>query len=134
MEIVKVSYDRNLSCDAIHLDSSAQIKTTAPKDNNGDGTSFSPTDLLCTSLATCCLTIMAIKARSGEINFENVEATVYKEMGSNPRWVQKVKIVFYVPEIWSGKERKIMENAAKTCPVFLSLNPEMEKELVFNYR
>lgn len=134
MEIVKVTYDRNLSCDAIHLDSSTAIKTTAPKDNNGDGTSFSPTDLLCTSAATCCITIMAIKAKASEILFEGIEAKVFKEMGKNPRRVKKLRVEFSVPAIWNEKERKIMENAAKTCPVFLSLNQEMEKELTFNYQ
>ncbi|MGB0165498.1 MAG: OsmC family protein [Luteibaculum sp.] len=133
MEIVKVRYLDKLSCSAIHLDSSTEISTSAPKDNNGDGSSFSPTDLLCTALATCCITIMGIAASKREISMKNVSCTVEKVMASAPRRVSKIVLNFKIAEAWSENERKLMEQAARSCPVMLSLHPDTEKELVFNY-
>ena len=53
MTKVKCSYLGNLNCEAIHLQSGTLIRTDAPLDHCGKGESFSPTDLLATSLGTC---------------------------------------------------------------------------------
>jgi len=79
-----IKYDGNLRAIAIHDDSGTKIITAAPKDNQGDGSSFSPTDLLCVSLATCKLTTMAIKAKSLQVNMDGVEMKVEKIMSSTP--------------------------------------------------
>ncbi len=133
MQIVKVTYDTDYRCNAIHIESSSQIVTAAPKDNNGDGSSFSPTDLLCTSLATCCLTIMAIRAKQSNLPFQDVSVEVHKTMTDNPRKVGAIRLDFSIGDTWNEKQRKLMEEAAKTCPVFLSLHPDMNKELAFSY-
>ena len=60
MNTFEIKYKGDLRTTAIHLDSGSEIITDAPKDNHGLGEKFSPTDMVCTALASCILTIMAI--------------------------------------------------------------------------
>lgn len=133
MEIVKVCYDGGLQTSATHLDSNYSIKTDAPKDNQGEGSSFSPTDLLCSSLASCCVTIMAIRARDRQWSLGKFEVIVSKKMTVNPRRVGKIGLSFRFENTFDKEQREVLEEAARTCPVFLSLHPDTKKELVFIY-
>ena len=60
MNTFKIKYLGNLRTSSSHLDSGSVINTDAPKDNHGLGEAFSPTDMVCSALASCILTIMAI--------------------------------------------------------------------------
>ncbi len=126
-----VTYLGDLSTEATHLASKSTLITDAPVDNQGKGAAFSPTDLMATSLASCALTIMGIAARTHQINLINARAEVTKTMSSEPpRRVARIDVAFFI-ENCGAKERAILENAAKTCPVSLSLNCEIG--LTFNY-
>ena len=127
----KVTYLGNLRTEAEHLQSGTKIITDAPLDNHGKGESFSPTDTVATALATCMLTIMGIKAEALEIAIEGTTAQVTKTMAANPRRISKIEVVFSFPKKYDDKVMKVLENAARTCPVFYSLHPDMEKEIRF---
>lgn len=127
----KVTYLGNLRTEAEHLQSGTKIITDAPVDNHGKGESFSPTDTVATALATCMLTIMGIKAEASEIAIEGTTAQVTKTMAANPRRISKIEVVFSFPKKYDDKVMKVLENAARTCPVFYSLHPDMEKEIRF---
>ena len=127
----KVTYLGNLRTEAEHLQSGTKIITDAPVDNHGKGESFSPTDTVATALATCMLTIMGIKAEALEIAIEGTTAQVTKTMAANPRRISKIEVVFSFPKKYGDKVMKVLENAARTCPVFYSLHPDMEKEIRF---
>lgn len=129
----KVVYLGGLRTEATHLQSGNTMITDAPTDNNGKGEAFSPTDTVATALASCAMTIMGIKAENIGIDIKGMAAEVTKIMGSDPRRISKIKIAFKVPFGADEKERKILENAAKTCPVFMSLHPDIEKELSFQW-
>ena len=58
-----VIYEGGLRTVAIHNASGTRIETDAPVDNQGKGERFSPSDLVATSLGSCMLTIMGMKAR-----------------------------------------------------------------------
>jgi uncharacterized OsmC-like protein len=105
------------------------IETDAPTDNNGKGERFSPTDLLATSLATCMITIMGIKARSMGFDLVGVRVDVLKTMRSDPRRVGGISLRFHVPEALAAleeKTRSILRHTGLTCPVQLSLHPDIE--------
>ena len=127
----KVVYLGELRTEATHLKSGNQIITDAPTDNNGKGEAFSPTDTVATALASCALTIMGIKAESMDWDISGITAEVTKIMGTEPRRISKIKIDFKIPFETDDKQRKLLEKTAKTCPVFMSLHPDMEKELNF---
>src|SRR6218665_617215 len=94
----KVIYKGNLRTEAIHLDSQTVINTDAPKDNNGEGAYFSPTDLVATALASCMCTIMGIAARAHSINIDGTYCDVIKIMQSNPRRIGEIKIDVHLPQ------------------------------------
>ncbi|MGS2740117.1 OsmC family protein [Sinomicrobium sp. M5D2P17] len=129
----KVTYKGDLRTECEHLQSGNTFITDAPIDNNGKGEAFSPTDTVATALASCMLTIMGIKARELEINLRETTAEVTKTMAAGPRRISGIKVVFHLPVNPDEKTKKILENAANTCPVHHSLHPDIEKEIVFNW-
>jgi uncharacterized OsmC-like protein len=131
----EITYTGNLHTQAKHIQSGIIIATDAPKDNQGEGAAFSPTDLLATSLATCILTTMAIIAKRDGVsrNIDGTKAEVIKVMESNPRRVGEVHVKIIFPKQYEEKERKILENAAHTCPVSKSLHPDLKQVIEFIY-
>lgn len=129
----KITYTGNLRTKSVHLQSGSEIITDAPTDNNGKGEAFSPTDMVANSLATCMFTIMGIKANSMDINFEGSTASVTKIMKSEPRMISKIIVEFNMELKADEKTKTILERAALTCPVYLSLHPNIQKEVTFNW-
>ena len=134
MSTAKVTYLGNLRTSNEHLKSGNTFITDAPTDNQGKGEAFSPTDTVATGLANCMLTTMGIKAQGLEgVILDGATAMVTKTMASNPRRISKIEIVMNLPKGVSEKNRKILENTAKTCPVDYSLHPDIEKVIQFNW-
>jgi len=129
-----VEYKGNLRTEAIHLESGTKIITDAPKDNHGNGESFSPTDLMATSLSSCMLSIMGIVAKRDNIDIVGVKTEVTKIMYSEPRRVGEIHVKLMMPKNnYSEKERKLLEHAAHTCPVAKSLHPDIIQKIEFIY-
>lgn len=127
-----IVYEGNLRTRCKHLDSGAEIITDAPKDNHGNGEAFSPTDLVATALGSCMLSIMGIKARQMELALEGTEVDITKVMVADPRRIGEILVSVRFPKNdFSDKDKKILENAAMTCPVFLSLHPDVKKTVEF---
>ena len=126
-----IIYKGNLRCEAEHLQSKSTMETDAPTDNRGKGERFSPTDLLCVSLATCMLTTMGIKAADMKVDITGAKAEVTKHMASDPRRVAKVEVSISLPANGDEKERLILEKTGNNCPVAKSINPNIE--LVLSY-
>ena len=129
----KVIYDRGLLTTATHLQSGTVIQTDAPVDNGGEGSRFSPTDLVSAALASCMLTIMALTAQKRGIQLGHIECDVEKIMVSNPRRIGHIKVNMVIsgPNVYTDHERSLLERAAVTCPVYESLHPEMQKTVLF---
>ena len=135
METIQIIFKGDLIALSRHLKSGVEIITDAPVDNQGKGSSFSPTDLLAASLGSCMLTIMAIASKTHQINIEGTTIGITKIMASEPRRVKEIQIAFNFPKInYSDKEKSILEKAARTCPVALSLHPELTQTIHFNYQ
>lgn len=129
----KVTYLGELRTSSIHLQSGSEIISDAPMDNNGKGAAFSPTDTVANALASCMFTIMGIKARDMGISMEGSTAEVTKIMQSDPRRISKIEVVFHMKAETDQKIKTILERAAMTCPVFLSLHPDIEKDIQFRW-
>ncbi len=127
-----VVYEGDLRTTCTHLRSGSSFETDAPVDNNGKGERFSPTDLMATSLATCMLTVMGIKARTMGFDLNGMKAEVEKIMKAEPRRVGGINMFFTIPEQLVSadeKTRQILRNTAETCPVQFSLHPDIEVNL-----
>jgi len=122
-----IHYEGNLRCNAQHLQSGITMETDAPTDNRGKGERFSPTDLVCTALATCMATTMALKANDLNIELKGLTVDVKKNMESNPRRISKidVKVVFPPSLVLDEKDRIILQRTGNTCPVVKSLHPDL---------
>lgn len=135
METIRTTYLGELRTEAVHLQSGTRLITDAPVDNQGKGESFSPTDLLATALGSCMLTIMGIAARTHAISLEGTTMRITKYMVSEPRRVKEILVEFDFPEMnFTEKQKTILEHAARTCPVALSLHPELGQRIIFNYK
>lgn len=135
MATIHTEYTGELRTVATHLQSGKTIITDAPVDNQGKGEAFSPTDLLAASLGSCMITIMGIAAQTHGFNIDGTKAEITKIMASNPRRVGEIKIELYFPDIqYSAKEKKLIEAAAFSCPVYLSLHPNLIKSINFHFQ
>ena len=134
MSSFEIKYQGNLRTTAKHLDSGSIIETDAPKDNHGLGETFSPTDMVCTALASCILTIMAIVVEKNGININGTKAMVTKTMGNNPRRISKINIELTFTKDYDAKTKIILERAAFNCPVHQSLSEKVEKNILFHYQ
>jgi uncharacterized OsmC-like protein len=130
----KVTYLGDLRTSSIHLQSGSEIISDAPLDNNGKGEAFSPTDTVANALASCMMTVMGIKARDLNVDFVGSTASVTKIMQAEPRRISAIEIVFDMKGVTDEKTKTILERIAMTCPVFLSLNSDIEKRISFNWK
>lgn len=127
-------YEGGLRCRATHGPSGAVISTDAPVDNHGKGESFSPTDLTATSLAACMTTIMGIVAQRDGIPLEGLTVQVEKHMTTAPpRRIARIVAIFSMPKGIAIADRNKLEKAAHTCPVGLSLHPDVQVDARFVY-
>jgi hypothetical protein len=131
----KIRYEGELRTTCTHEYSNSSITTDAPLDNQGKAESFSPTDLLATSLGACAMTIMGIKARDMEIDLAGTQITVEKMMKSEPRRVGGINLTFIFPAkaTEDPKQRTIIERVAHSCPVFFRLHPDIELDIHFEW-
>lgn len=130
----KVTYLGDLRTKSIHIQSGSEIISDAPLDNNGKGEAFSPTDTVANALASCMFTIMGIKARDLNVDLTGSTAEVTKIMNAEPRRIGAIEVVFELKSNADEKSKTILERAAMTCPVFLSLSSEIEKNVTFNWK
>lgn len=130
-----IIYRGTLRCEAKHLQSGSIIETDAPTDNRGKGERFSPTDLLCVSLATCITTTMGIKADDMKINLTDTTVEVTKHMLPDPRRVAKIEVKLNMPSTLQldEKDKIILERVGNNCPVTKSLHPDLEVKIEYNW-
>jgi len=126
MVTITAEYLGDLHCRAVHEPSGAVLETDAPKDNQGRGEAFSPTDLCATALLTCMATIMGIQARTMGYDLTGLKMEVRKEMTpAPPRRIARLEIIFRFPRPADESTRARLSRAAETCPVYRSLHPDV---------
>ena len=130
----KITYVGDLRTTSVHLQSGTEILSDAPTDNHGKGEAFSPTDLVANSLGTCMVSIMAIKSKDLALDLVGSTVEITKIMQPEPRKIAKIIVVLNMSVAGDNKSRTILERAAMTCPVFLSLHPDIEKDVTFNWK
>ena len=130
----KVTYLGDLRTSSVHLQSGTEILSDAPTDNHGKGEAFSPTDLLANALGSCMVSIMAIKSKDMNLDLVGSTVEVTKIMQAEPRKIAKIEIVMNMSVSVDEKAKTILERTAMNCPVLLSLNPDIEKAITFNWK
>jgi putative redox protein len=134
MATVETTYIGDLRTENTHVQSGTKILTDAPTDNQGKGEAFSPTDLLAVALGTCMLTTIAIKTRNDGIDIIGAKCSITKIMSSTPpRKVAELQINLKFPKQYTEQQQKLIEEICMTCPVYLSLHPDMAKTVNFGW-
>lgn len=135
METIRTTYIGELRTQATHVQSGEELLTDAPVDNQGKGESFSPTDLVATALTSCMLTIMGIIAKQYDFNIKGTKVKSTKIMSVSPRRIGEIIVEINFPDTaYSEKEKTLLEQATKICPVALSLHPDIKQTIILNFR
>lgn len=134
MPTIKSIYQGNLRTEMTHLQSGSKVVTDAPVDNNGKGEAFSPTDLVAAALGSCMVTIMGIVAEREQVSLEGLRWEITKIMNPQPRKISEIVVEFH----WDNPVQdqvmiQKLKNAARTCPVALSLDPALKQTIIFNF-
>lgn len=124
---------RGLDCELTHEPSGTVFRTTPPKDNGGDGSSFSPTDLVGAALASCALSTLALVAAREGLFFGEATARVEKEMVGPPRRIGSLAVVLTMPRGTPPEQRARLEEIARGCPVARSLHPDVQAPMRFEW-
>ncbi len=127
------SYLGGLNVELTHGPSGRTLRTAAPVDNQGDGSSFSPTDLVAAALGSCMLSIMGIVGQRDGIDLSRLAFRIEKHMQATPRRIASLPIRITMPPRLAAEQRKKLERAALTCPVHRSLLPDIRIETIFEY-
>jgi len=129
-------YTGELGTRAVHELSGTVIETDAPRDNQGKGEKFSPTDLVATSLGSCMLTTMGISARDKQLALDGTTAAVEKIMISNPRRIAEIKVHINFPGSVHCPlgDRAYLERVALNCPVAKSLHTDIKQSVSFHWQ
>jgi putative redox protein len=133
---IDVVYRGELRCQAVHRPSGTELVSDAPLDNQGRAESFSPTDLVATALGTCMLTIMGMRARRFGWNIEGTQVHVHKAMSTEgPRRIARLRTRLSVSNsaALDAEARRLLEDAANTCPVRLSIHPDIDVPIEFEW-
>lgn len=131
---IDIQYEGDLHCSVTHGPSGDRFLTDAPVDNRGKGEHISPTDLVAAAMGSCPLTIMGIAARERGIDMTGARARVSKEMSPVPRrHISKLDVQITLPAHLDSKQRRLLEAAARGCPVQASMGPDTQVQLRFVY-
>lgn len=133
MKTANIKYLGELRTAATHIRSGNEIITDAPVDNHGKGEAFSPTDLVSSALVSCMMTVIGIMADAHNIDVSGMEGESLKVMGTNPRRIVGIEVSLRFPRAYSEHDRVLIERTARTCPVAMSLHPDLKQELTFVY-
>ena len=131
---IENKYVGELRTESTHLKSSNVIITDAPKDNNGKGNAFSPTDLVASALCSCMTTVMGICANKNQFDLPNSTAHITKVMSSHPRRISKIILeINFDNNNLSEQNIEKLKAVAKGCPVAQSLSSDLIQEVRFNF-
>lgn len=134
MHTSEITYNGELRTTATHIKSGIKLITDAPIDNHGKGEAFSPTDLVATAFGNCMLTIMGIADETHNLQLTGTTLKITKIMSDSPRRIGEIIVEFnFANKNYTDKQKQIIEHIVKTCPVGLSLHPDIKQTVIYNY-
>ncbi len=81
------------------------------------------------------ITIMGQVADRENLNIEGLSCDVTKVMTASPRKISEILVDFTMPSgvKLSDKQKEVLKRAAHTCPVALSIHPDIQQKISFNF-
>lgn len=131
---IRIDYEGELHCSALHVPSGNTLVTDAPIDNNGRGEAFSPTDLVATALGACMATVMGIVAKRKEVELAGMKLTVQKHMSTDtPRRIIALPVAITMPIPADHPIAALLEAAVHACPVHHSIHPDIKVDVIWTW-
>lgn len=135
MTTIRAVYLGDLQVECEHVQSGMKITTDAPVDNEGQGRSFSPTDLCAASLGACILTVIGIYAGKHGLDLRGTEVEITKKMAVAPRRIGEIDVVVHMPDLsYSDKDRLVLMRVARTCAVHNTLRHNVIQHIDFHWQ
>ena len=135
MATISAKYLGDLRVECVHNQSGVTIITDAPTDNQGRGEAFSPTDLCATALGACAMTIIGIYGKTHGVDVTGTTMEITKTMSADPRRIGRIEVVFTMPDRdYSAKDKAVIERCTHSCPVHLTLHPDVERVFSFVWK
>lgn len=134
MSKIDVIYEGDLHTLVIHDQSGRTLHTDAPKDHEGKGENFSPTDLVAAGLGSCFATVLGIYAKRKGWDLKGMRVVMEKIMSSEPpRRIATLKVELWFPLKLPLEEEEKVKKIAHSCPVQHSLHPNIKVSLVVHW-
>jgi len=132
---IRINYEGELHCSALHVPSGNTLVTDAPVDNNGRGEAFSPTDLVATALGCCMATVMGIVAQRKQCNLTGLRIVVHKEMSQDtPRRIVSLPVAITMPIPANHPVAPLLQAAVHSCPVHHSIHPDIRVDVTWDWQ
>lgn len=131
--VITGNYIGQKKVELTHEPSGSVMITEAPRDNGGEGKSFSPTDLVAAAFGSCVMTTIAIVAERGGLSVAGMRMRVEKIMNPDPRQIAELPLVVHLPANLEIYDRQKLERAALSCPVHKSMSHEVRMPIQFVY-
>jgi hypothetical protein len=80
------------------------------------------------------MTVIGIMADAHGIDVSGMEGESFKIMGTNPRRITCIEVELHFPRAYTEHNRVLIERTARTCPVAMSLHPDLQQTITFVYR
>ena len=77
--------------------------------------------------------VMGIVARRHGIVLKGASAVVEKHMNAQPRRIGRLPVTVKVPGTFTADQKKLLENAAHSCPVHKSLHPDIDAAITIEW-
>ena len=134
MEEIKVTYDGNMKTTATCGRSEIVLKTDNSAESAASGTTCTPVDMFVTSLGACMLSIMGMMAAKRGLDISGATVAMTYTSDEATHRVTSVKATFRFPGAeLADADKRMLQAAARACPVGASFSPDIEKNLVFEF-
>ena len=134
MKEIKVTYDGNIKTTVACGNAPLVLKTDNSAESNADGTALTPVDLFVGSVGACMLSMIGYTAAKKDINVNGMTASMTYGQDEMTHAVTEINVTFHFNgTVTDEKSQKILSAAAKACPVGASINPDIKKNLTFDF-
>lgn len=124
-------HEGQMRCTTQFGPSEALFSTDIDTDLGGLGVFPRPGEMLAASVASCMMSMIVYKAKGRGLGLEGIAIASSYHAGEHG--IEKLCFDIRVPERISDADRRVLEAAAKACPVGNALRPEIEKCITWRW-
>ena len=128
-----ISYLGDFKIVSQHEKSGAEIITCAPLRVGGTSELFSPSDIFGISFGQSMLMAVAVLGKHRGIDITGATCELKKSTHPEPKRIGTIFCIVRIPGKFTDEEKKFIEETALNCPVALSLHPDIQKTVLFDY-